>query len=682
MPRDINDLCIDTIRVLAADVVSKAKSGHPGAPMGCAPMAHVLFKEFVNVNPKHSHWPNRDRFLLSNGHACALQYILLHFLGFDLSMDDLKQFRMVGSRTPGHPERGHTDGVEVTTGPLGQGIANAVGLAIAETHMAAIFNKPNYPIVDHHTYVILGDGCLQEGVQSEACSLAGHLQLGKLIALYDDNQITIDGDTAVSFTEDVLKRFDSYGWHTLTVTDGDHNINSIQKAIEEAKKVTDKPTLIKIRTTIGFGSEFQGEEKVHGSPLSADDIIQLKKKFGFNPDEKFVVPQEVYDFYHKIAHRGARAQEEWNSLFDRYSEEYPKEAQDFKRRMSGKLPDGWKDILPRYTPNDSEMATRKLSEALLNKVADVIPELVGGSADLTGSNNTRWKTAVDFQAPSTQLGNYSGRYLRYGVREHGMNAIMNGMAAYQGIIPFGGTFLNFLTYGWGAARLSALAKLRVIYVMTHDSIGLGEDGPTHQPIETLALTRATPQMLTFRPADGNEVSGAYLIAIERNDYPSVIALTRQNLPQLKGSSIEAVQKGGYVLESDQKPDVIVVATGSEVAIALKATKLLQQKGVKTSLVSMPCTELFDEQPLEYRQSVLVKGVPVVSVEALSTFGWQKYSHAQVGMTTFGSSGPYEEVYKHFKITPEHVCEVAQGAIQYFKEHGHVPELFPQFAPCT
>ncbi|KAI9307929.1 putative transketolase [Cunninghamella echinulata] len=682
--QDIDSLCINTIRTLAADVVRGANSGHPGAPMGLAPMAHVLFKHFIRCNPKNSHWANRDRFVLSNGHACALQYILLHFLGYNLSMEDLKQFRRVNSATPGHPERDHTDGIEVTTGPLGQGISNAVGLALAEQHMAATFNKPGFEIYNNYTYVVLGDGCLQEGVQSEACSLAGHLQLGKLIALYDDNKITIDGDTAVSFTEDVLKRFEAYGWHTQEVPNGDTDVQGIHAAIEKAKKVTDKPSLIKIRTTIGYGSQHEGEEKVHGSPLSEDDIVQLKKRFGFDPNQKYFVPQEVYDFYHEIASRGEKLNEEWNQLLEEYSAKFPDLGAEVKRRIKGELPNGWQSVLPKYTPSDEPQATRKLSEAVLNKLAEAIPELIGGSADLTGSNNTRWKTAVDFQNPSTKLGDYSGRYIRYGVREHAMAAIMNGIAAYQGLIPFGGTFLNFLTYAWGAARLSALSKSRVLYVMTHDSIGLGEDGPTHQPIETLALTRATPNMLTLRPADGNETSGAYLVALEKDNRPSVLSLTRQNLPHLEGSSIEAVRKGGYVLEpeSDADPDVIIVGTGSEVALGLEGVQILRKKGIKARLVSMPCTELFDEQPLEYRRSVLLKGVPTVSIEALSTFGWQKYSHTQIGMTTFGTSGQYTEVYKFFNITGEHVAEVAEKAVDFFKQEGYVPDLFPQFAPVT
>ncbi|KAI8099359.1 transketolase [Halteromyces radiatus] len=683
--QNIDSLCINTIRTLAADVVRGANAGHPGAPMGCAPLAHVLFKDYIMANPKDSHWPNRDRFVLSNGHACALQYIILHFMGYKLSMDDLKAFRHANSLTPGHPERKHTDGIEVTTGPLGQGISNAVGLAIAEAHMAATFNKPGFDIFNNFTYVIMGDGCLQEGVQSEACSLAGHLKLGKLIAVYDDNHITIDGDTALSFTEDSMKRFEAYGWHVQILENGDTDIKGLHQAIAIAQKVTDKPSVIKIRTTIGYGSLHQGEETVHGSPLSEDDIRQVKEKFGFNPDEKYVVPQAVYDLYHAIGARGEKACKQWYDMVEQYCQKYPELGADLKRRLKGQLPNGWENVLPRFTANDKEMATRKCSEAVLTKLVDIIPEMMGGSADLTPSNNTRWKTAVDFQHPSTHLGDYAGRYIRYGVREHGMSAIMNGIGAYQGVIPFSGTFLNFLTYAWGAARLSALSKTRVIYVMTHDSIGLGEDGPTHQPIETLALTRATPNMLTLRPADGNETSGAYLVALERDDGPSVIALTRQNIPQLEGSSVEAVRKGGYILEpeSDANPDVILVATGSEVSIAMEGAKLLQQKHrIKVRLVSMPCTELFDEQSRDYRVSVLKVGVPVVSVEALSTFGWQKYSHAQVGMTTFGNSGKYTDVYALFKITPEHVAEVAIQCINFFKKEGSVPHLFAEFSPAT
>ncbi|KAJ2962280.1 hypothetical protein NQZ79_g2505 [Umbelopsis isabellina] len=664
-----DSLCINTIRALAADITREANAGHPGAPMGCAPIAHVLWRDFIRCNPKSPHYPNRDRFVLSNGHACALQYIVLHLLGYDLNMEDLKQFRRLKSKTPGHPERGHTDGIEVTTGPLGQ-----VGLAIAEANMAATFNKPGYDIFDNYTYVLMGDGCMQEGVASEACSLAGHLQLGKLIVLYDDNKITIDGDTAFSFTEDVTKRFEAYGWHTQTVSDGDEDLDSIKTAIEKAQKVTDKPSLIKVRTTIGFGSKNQGKESVHGSPLDAEDIVNVKKKFGLDPEKKFQVADEVYDTYHKFGERGAKVEKDWNELYAKYQKEFSAEGAELKRRLEGKLPKDWSKDLPKYTPNDKAVATRKCSEATLTKLVEVLPELIGGSADLTPSNNTRWKGAVDFQPKSTGIGEYQGRYIRYGVREHAMFGIMNGIAAYQGLIPYGGTFLNFLTYGWGSARLSALSHLRTIFVMTHDSIGLGEDGPTHQPIETLALTRATPNMLTFRPADGNETTGAYIMAIENSDRPSVMAFSRQNLPQLEGSSIEKVAKGAYVLECPGKPDVIIVSTGSEVCIAVDAAKKLKSDGVNARIVSMPCTELFDDQPLSYKTEVFPTGIPIVSLEALTTFGWQRYSHAQVGMTTFGASAMYTDAYEAFNITADHTAKVAKDIIEKYKKVGHVPEL--------
>ncbi|ORX51653.1 transketolase [Hesseltinella vesiculosa] len=680
MVTTIEQHAINTVRVLSADVVRGANSGHPGAPMGCAPMAHVLFNNHITANPKNPKFVNRDRFVLSNGHGCALQYVFLHLLGYDVSLDDLKHFRQLGSKTPGHPEVNDTPGIEVTTGPLGQGISNAVGLAAAEAHLAATFNKPGYELFSNFTYVILGDGCLQEGVSAEAISLAGHWKLGKLIALYDDNGITIDGSTDVSFTEDTIKRFESYGWHTIVVTDGDNDIDAINKAVEQAKAVTDKPTLIKIKTTIGYGSLLQGQEKVHGAPLSNDDIVQVKQKFGFNPEETFVVPKEVYDFYGARAAHGAQAEADWNALFAKYKQEFPADAEALERRLNGKLPQGWEAALPRFTPADSAVATRKLSEGVLTALSEVIPELVGGSADLTGSNLTRWKAAVDFQHPSTGLGDYSGRYLRYGVREHAMFAVMNGLAAYSNgaIIPYGGTFLNFLTYGWGAARLSALSHLRVLYVMTHDSIGLGEDGPTHQPIETLTLTRATPNMLTFRPADGNEVSGTYLAALENQHRPSVIALSRQNLPQLEGSSVEIVRKGAYVLQEAAGAKVTILATGSEVAIAVDAAKKLAEQGVAARVVSAPCTELFDEQPEEYKKSVLLPGVPVVSIEALGAYGWERYAHAQIGMTTFGASAPIKDLYNKFGITADAAAEKSLKVIAHYEKVGYVPELGLQF----
>ncbi|KAF9353021.1 Transketolase [Mortierella sp. AD094] len=669
---------INTIRVLAADTVFKSNSGHPGAPMGLAPLAHLLFTRYMNYNPKNPLWANRDRFVLSNGHACALQYILLHLTGYPTTMDDLKQFRQLNSKTPGHPESHITVGIEVTTGPLGQGFADSVGLAIGEAHMAATFNKPGFELFNNYTFVILGDGCMQEGVASETASLAGHLQLGKLIALYDDNHISIDGDTAVSFTEDVMKRFEAYGWHVQFVEDGNSDLEGIAKAIEEAKKVTNKPSLIKIQTTIGFGSLNQGTEKVHGSSLKADDIVQLKKAFGFNPDEKFVVSKTTYDIYHTAAAHGAKLNKEWDALFEKYQSAHPKEGAELKRRLANKLPEGWAKELPTFTPADKPVATRKLSEAVLNKIADILPELLIGSADLTGSNLTRWKSAVDFQPESTGLGNYAGRYLRYGVREHGMAATMNGLNAYGGIIPAGATFLNFISYASGAVRLSALSGHHVIYIMTHDSIGLGEDGPTHQPIETMAMIRATPNLIDLRPADGNETSGAYLFALENNTRPSVLALTRQDLPQLEGSSIEKTLKGGYVLQDVQGADVTLIGTGSETSLCVDAAKLLKDQGIKARVVSMPSTKLFDEQSHDYRASVLIDGVPAVSVEAMSTFGWDRYAHESIGIDTFGASGPYKDVYKHFELVPDAVAEKVKKIVAFYKKEGSVPSLVRKY----
>ncbi|KAG0312854.1 Transketolase [Linnemannia gamsii] len=655
---EADNKAINTIRVLAADTVFKGNSGHPGAPMGCAPMAHLLFSRYMNYNPKNPKWANRDRFVLSNGHACALQYILLHLTGYPTSMEDLKQFRQLNSKTPGHPESHITTGIEVTTGPLGQGFGNAVGLAMAEAHMAATFNKPGFELFNNYTFVIAGDGCLQEG--------------------YDDNHISIDGDTEVSFTEDVAKRFEAYGWHVIVVKDGNHDLESIARAIEEAKKVTDKPSLIKIFTTIGFGSLNQGTEKVHGSPLKADDIVQLKKAFGFNPEEHFVVPKATYDLYHAKAEKGAKLNHEWDALLEKYAGAHPELAAQLKRRLALKLPEGWAKELPRFTPADKATATRKLSEAVLNKIADLLPELMIGSADLTGSNLTRWKTAVDFQPNDSGLGNYAGRYVRYGVREHGMSAAMNGISAYGGLIPAGATFLNFISYASGAVRLTALSGERVIYIMTHDSIGLGEDGPTHQPIETMAMIRATPNLIDFRPADGNETSGAYLYAIESKNRPSVLALTRQDLPQLEGSSIEKTLKGGYVLQEVQGADVTLVATGSEVSLIVDAAKQLKEHGIKARIVSMPSTKLFDEQSHDYRASVLIDGVPSVSVEAMATFGWDRYAHESIGIDTFGASGPYKDVYKYFGLVPDVIAGKVQKIVAFYKKEGSVPSLVRKY----
>ncbi|WVQ97895.1 transketolase [Kwoniella sp. CBS 9459] len=670
-----DNTAINTIRALAADVVGKANSGHPGAPMGMAPVAHVLFSKFMKFNSKNPKWINRDRFVLSNGHACALQYILLHLAGYKVSMDDLKAFRQIDSITPGHPELGVTEGIEVTTGPLGQGISNAVGLAIAQAHMGAVFNKDGFSLIDNYTYVFTGDGCLQEGVASEACSLAGHLKLGNLIAVYDDNRITIDGDTAVSFTEDVEQRFKSYGWEVLHVENGDDDVSAIAGALAQAKKSQDKPTIINLKTTIGFGSLKQGGHDVHGAPLKKDDITQLKKKFGFNPEETFAVPKETYDIYNAAAEKGAQAEAEWQSLFEQYAEKYPKEASELTRRTENRLPDGWEKALPTYTTSDAAVGSRKLSESTISKLAEVLPELVGGSADLTGSNLTRWKGAEDFQHPSTGLGSYAGRYFRFGVREHGMTAICNGIAAYGGLIPFGATFLNFVSYAAGAVRLSALSHLRVLNVATHDSIGLGEDGPTHQPVETAAWLRAIPNLAFWRPADGNETSASYLVSILSQHTPSVLAFSRQNLPQLAGSSIEKAAKGGYVVEEVENPDVTLVSTGSEVYLCLEALEKLKAQGIKARLVSLPCFEVFNTQPREYRLSVLPSGAPILSVEAYSTFGWGQYSHDHFGLQAWGASGPYDQVYKKFELTPEGISKRAEKVVAFYKKRGQ-----PVFSP--
>mmetsp|Transcript_32773 Transcript_32773/g.82262 ORF Transcript_32773/g.82262 Transcript_32773/m.82262 type:complete len:668 (-) Transcript_32773:98-2101(-) len=648
---------INHLRVLCADVVQKANSGHPGAPMGMSPMAFALFNRHLKFNPLNHAWADRDRFILSNGHACALLYTLLHLTGYpEWTLDDLKNFRQLGHKAAGHPEA-EFPGIELSTGPLGQGISAAVGMAIAEAHMAATYNKPGFTVVDHFTYVFCGDGCLQEGVSSEASSLAGHLGLGKLIVLYDDNRITIDGNTDLSFTEDVAKRYESYGWHVSAVTDGDSNVDAIAAAIAAAKAVTDKPSLIKVKTTIGFGSGKQGKHEVHGNPLGAADIAALKSKWGLNPEEHFQVTDALAkSFDHRDA--GKVAEDAWNAMFAEYAKAHPDLAAEFKRRMDGARPANWKKSVPDYSAPKT-VATRKLGGEVLNELAKVLPELMGGSADLNPSCMTYLKASGDFLK-----GAYANKNLRFGVREHGMVAICSGMTAHGGFIPFASTFLNFLGYCLGSVTLAALSHYHMILVFTHDSIGLGEDGPTHQPVEKYMVARETPNLSFYRPADSNETVAAYLAAVERNTRPHVIALSRQDTPPIEGSSVEGALKGAYVVRPVDLPDAVIVSTGTEVALCVAAAAQLQN--LKIQLVSMPCWELFEEQTQEYRLSVFPPGAPVLAVEAGTTNGWYKYAHAVVGMQSFGASGPYKAVYEKFGITPDNIALRCNQMVEFFK----------------
>lgn len=659
--QSLEELCINSIRFLAIDAVEKAKSGHPGLPMGAAPMAFVLWDRFMRYNPKNPGWYNRDRFVLSAGHGCMLQYALLYLTGYDsVTLDDIKQFRQWESKTPGHPENFMTPGVEVTTGPLGQGIANAVGLAMAEAHMAARFNKPDAKLVDHYTYVILGDGCNMEGVSGEACSLAGHLGLGKLIALYDDNHISIDGSTDIAFTEDVGKRFEAYGWHVIHVKDGNKDLDEIAKAIEEAKAVTDKPTLIKVTTIIGFGSPNKANTAdVHGAALGKDEVALTRDNLGWQYSE-FEVPEDALKHYRKAVDRGAGYEAEWEKVWADYKSKYAEEAATFERMISGKLPQGWEEALPTYKPEDKAIATRKTSEATLNALGKALPELIGGSADLAHSNNTIMKGFGDFQK-----GQYQNRNLRFGVREHCMGAICNGIALHgSGLIPYGATFLVFTDYMRPAIRLSALSQAGVIWVMTHDSVGLGEDGPTHQPVETIPSLRAIPNLTVYRPADGNETSGAYKVAIENanKNRPTLMAFSRQNLPQLEGSSIEKAAKGGYVLsDSNGTPDLILIGTGSEVSLCVEAAKKLQAEGKKVRVVSLPSWEVFEEQDEAYRESVLPKAVTKrLAVEAGASFGWCRYASATISVDRFGASSPGGVAMEKFGYTVENVVAKANA----------------------
>ena len=659
-PQTLETLCINSIRFLSIDAVEKAKSGHPGLPMGAAPMAFVLFDQFLKFNPKNPKWFDRDRFVLSAGHGCMLQYSLLHLTGYDsVPLDQIKQFRQLGSATPGHPENFETAGVEVTTGPLGQGVGNGVGLAIAEAHLAARFNKPGHEIVDHYTYVILGDGCNMEGIASEAASLGGHLKLGKLIMMYDSNSISIDGSTDLAFTENVGMRYEAYGWHVTYVADGNEDLEAIAKAIEESKAVKDKPSLIIVTTTIGFGSPKKaGTAGVHGAALGGDEVAATRANLGWEY-APFEIPADALSRFRQAINKGAKAESEWNGRFAAYEKAYPTEAAEYKRIMVGELPEGWEKALEPVA--EKETSTRLLSEACLNALSSVLPEFLGGSADLAHSNMTYVKGLPDFQH-----GSYEGRNFRFGVREHAMGAIMNGMILHGGTIPYGATFLVFADYMRGAIRLSALSEVGVLYIMTHDSVMLGEDGPTHQPVETLASLRVIPNLLVLRPADAKETVGTYQVAIANRKRPSLMAFTRQNVKNLAGTSIEGTKKGGYIVVDAPNPELIIIATGSELALAVQAAEVLAAEGKAVRVVSMPSMELYNEQSDAYKESVLPVAVKKrVSVEAGSTFGWHKYVGSEgevIGMDTFGASAPGPTVYEKFGFTVDKVVATARKVL--------------------
>ena len=668
-------LCIDTVRVLSADMVEKAKSGHPGAPMGCAPMAYVLWTHMMKYSSSNPNWIDRDRFILSNGHSCALQYAMLYLLDYDVSLDDLQAFRQYDSKTPGHPENFLTSGVEVCTGPLGQGITNAVGMAIGEAHLAALFNKPNFNIMDHYTFVICGDGCLQEGIASEAASLAGHLGLGKLIVLYDDNNITIDGSTDLSFSEDVTKRYEAYGWHTITL--GHDDVADIESAVEEAKSITDKPTMIKIKTIIGEGSCKAGTAKCHGAPLGAEDLAAVKVHYGFDPQESFVIPDAVKSHYNIVKGRNDERYNNWTKIYNQYKSEYPDLARELERRMMGELPENWENSLPKFTDENPNKATRVYSEMCLNGLAAVCPELMGGSADLTPSNLTSLKCSGDFQKDTPQ-----GRYIRYGVREHAMVAINNGLFAHGGFRPFCATFLIFYSYAMGCLRLSSLSNFGTIFIATHDSIYLGEDGPSHQPIEILSQMRGIPGLAVVRPADGRESVGAYKLAMSRKNAPTLIVATRQTCNHISGSSSDSVSLGAYVLKNfgNSTTPLILIATGSEVDLCCKvAEQLFNDDETSVRVISMPCREVFDESSVEFKKSLIPDGSAVMSVECASTKDWHKYAHAPFGINTFGKSAPGKEVYERFGFTVDNLVAKARVVVNAYPNGA--PTLFDAPVLC-
>ena len=651
----------NTIRGLSVDGVAAANSGHPGMPLGMADVCAVLWSEHMNFNPKNPKWLNRDRFILSAGHGSMLIYSLLHLYGYDLSMDDLKAFRQWGSKTPGHPENFVTAGVETTTGPLGQGVANAVGFALAEASLAARYNREGSEIIDHYTYVVAGDGCLQEGISHEACSFAGHNKLGKLIMLYDSNNITIDGPTHISFTEDTRKRFEAYGWQVLEI-DG-HDYDQINAAIAEAKKEKSKPSIIICKTIIGFGSPNRaGTSKAHGEPFPAEEIELMKEKLGLPKDKSFFVPDEISDLRAKTQEKGENLENQWNELWENYKNKNQEAAKELENSIKGEISKEALDI-PQFG-SEKAIATRSASGTVLNHIAKYIPQLMGGSADLTPSNNTLPAGEESFSPE-----NPKGRYIRYGVREHGMAAIMNGMALHGGVLPYSGTFFVFSDYMRPAMRMSALMEQQVVYVLTHDSIGLGEDGPTHQPEAHLWAYRMIPNMTIIRPMDANETAEAWKSALKNKKGPTCLVLTRQNLPVydrvgLGWAKSEEAQKGGYVLCEDKDFEAIIIATGSEVELAVEAKTKLNEQGVKVRIVSMPSTNIFDEQPQEYKESVLPKNIlKRVAVEAGVTLGWYKYVGLEgrvIGLDRFGASAPYKTLYKEFGITTEAIVEAVNS----------------------
>ena len=659
---ELDQLCINTIRTLSLDAVQKANSGHPGLPLGAAPMAYVLWTRFMRHNPRNPKWDNRDRFLLSAGHGSMLLYSLLHLTGYDLPLDELKNFRQWGSKTPGHPEYGLTPGVEITTGPLGQGFANGVGMAMGAAHLAAKFNKEGFPLIDHYVYAIVSDGDLMEGVASEAASLAGHLKLGKLIYLYDDNQVTIEGSTSLAFSENVPKRFQSYGWHTPIVMDG-NNLNDVEAAIRDAQSVTDRPSLISIKTVIGFGMPTQGTRKAHSDAPGEEAVRETKRHLGWPEDKQFYIPDEALAHFREAVDRGERLEADWRGLVDRYAESHPEEGNLWHVTMNGDLPEGWEDYLPKFE-DAKPVATRVASGEVINALAPVMPMLIGGSADLGVSNNTDIKESHSFEA-----GTYDGRIIHFGVREHAMGSTLTGISLNGGLIPYGGTFMTFSDYMRPAIRLAALSEVQVIYVFTHDSIGLGEDGPTHQPIEHLAALRAIPHLFVIRPADSAEVSEAWRIAILRRSAPTALALTRQKVPVIdrkRFAKADGLRRGAYVLADAENPQLILIATGSEVSLALEAREKLEGEGVAARVVSMPCWELFEEQPQDYRDQVLLPSVTArLAIEAGVRQGWDRYvgpTGDVVCLDRFGASAPGEVALRELGFNVDNVLNRARALL--------------------